>query len=1511
MADIVINTLYETYAKPTAERGVLGLGVPYDTVDDNSNYVTVTQESIERKLDEFKVLYNEFQNLSSGQIDQIDRDYGTATDEESVVFYLKKNIRNIIFKGGPIPSDAAGNRGGKWFDSYNKLPENGGYNIPERGESRFEAKRKCVLVLKDWVQLLEDILNKKEGLVVQPEVIPTTTELQDILESATTLNVAVSVGISAVQLNLLQALTDATTNLTTYKALAFFDESREYKTVLNFGNDNQYLVEAWRVSPSTPNAIQLKLLSPLSPTTTIYDSAFIVTEDAKTVIDNSVEFALPPEIDNTPSLRPFNINYLTDVENKTLVNNVTLTSLGTITGSIGAISSSRISYEDIVFRKWLTADFKSSELNIDFTDFNKFVHYGSAYLRIITFANKLIKLENLNTEMLASVSSSTAAASLKAVEKENIIRNFDPYEQFLYYTTESIAYSASADYADDGVEYFATGSWPKQSDGTVYSPTSGVVTGSWLPTFGAIAQKYDEQNQNYLIKHLPKFIQEDINSNDFLVFIGMFGHVMDNLKVYIDQLPNIYSKNPNPLEELTMDQVYEVATSFGLKLPNINSLQNLQSITQGTGSRETSSETWKRFLHSMIYLTKTKGSRTSMDALLNTYGISSPIVQIKETSNAVEGNYVKSNELTYGLTFESASNTNIRVPLVSSSIVGSTVQIRFVPNVKQNSSIITSTAGWAVDLVRHPSASVISYPERYIVNGLLRTVDSSVSKAEYGRIQIISGSGRTVIASSSYFRLFGDDYTNIMLNSQSGKFVVVQTDGDQILHQETASLSISSLWNASTHIHVGGSGSIKLNNFDGVVDEIRVWGENISVNNFISQSYDPGSYYGNTYTSSYAGLYVHVPFSQPLSSITSSATNESPYQNVSIVQNLPASGFTTASYHRFNRTVRQSVPVVGAKVYTNKKVNVAAPATFDERFIDQNDTVELQPKYSIKSIDDKRYTAGLNTVYTALSPADFTNQNIMRTMGVLDVNSIIGSPRYINELNYDSLRIIKQRYLEYYNKTVNPNAYIRFFKDLIEAVSEMSETMVPARASLLDGIVIESSLLDRNKNYLLNDIGIGGYQSKQFAMWSSSASYFTTSPIGAFTFDADYDIATQVAVTSDVLPYRLSSSVYTPYIPMNDITGIIEFSDEVEAVSSTPSSQLPPSRKVLQRINDNTNQTLSFATSSIADENSAVYYLEADSIDSLPTAQLVSGYARDPYMGIPASGSTPARIASESNTVGPFYNIPPRLDFIDVGTTTFFHKINGIYVYDIFTVQKTPYVVKLDTTENSPVQRLYAPITLLSASSTTDPALNFPGRYTATISSGSTQGAILASDLFSLTGVTGGTAGDRLRLYRNLTDLTNDASRPFATAPGINSGVLFDGELSTPSSTDVFPYTLIQTEVSTIYYAVDGTAGADITLHYFAYDATLTGLLPLGYLPRHYKFSRDNTLGIKRRNYLGCKETGDDAFKVSVSLGNTIIVNPTVGNTNGGSSGGGTTTEGGLPETDTITFGGGGTLNVT
>ena len=85
----------------------------------------------------------------------------------------------------------------------------------------------------------------------------------------------------------------------------------------------------------------------------------------------------------------------------------------------------------------------------------------------------------------------------------------------------------------------------------------------------------------------------------------------------------------------------------------------------------------------------------------------------------------------------------------------------------------------------------------------------------------------------------------------------------------------------------------------------------------------------------------------------------------------------------------------------------------------------------------------------------------------------------------------------------------------------------------------------------------------------------------------------------------------------------------------------------------------------------------------------------------------------------------------------------------------------------------------------------------------------------------------------------------------------------------------------------------------------------MGYLPRHYKFSRDNNTALKRRNYLGCRDTNSTfdnkpPFSVSISSEFNVVVNT---NTTQTTSGGGGTVQ--IPEQmDTITFGGGGQLNV-
>lgn len=1331
----------------------------------------------------------------------------------------------------------------------------------------------ALIYLKGYINLIDAILNLQDA---------TLSRSPDVDQAV--INIELEIKLSTANVPLFSALVGTARQVVREKVLTFFDKDREYKTLLNFGEDRQYVAEAWRLAPKDSGSVQFKLTKPIEQEIVVEDLAFISREIAKSVVD-TIEFELPPLRDTTPYLRPANMDSRNYVDSKMFATNATLTTLGLATASAGAVmgNGTTISYGDTVFRRWFTGDFKSSELNIEFTDYKNFVYFGSAYGRLRAFTNKLEKIEQLTSASISSsVSSSTISLLLKAQEKENIIRNFDPYEQFLYYATASIPYSASAYYLDGEFEYNPIGTWPKQPDGTVYSPYS--ISGSnWLNDQLAIAERYDANNPNYLILNIPRHIKEDVQSSDFLTFFDMAGHLMDNIKVYIDQFPNIYSTNIDPLKELSMDQVYEVAQSFGLKLPNVYALESLQTFNAQfsgeTGSRAYVAETWKRFLHSMVYFAKTKGSRTSFDALLKTYGINSPVLQIKETTHPAAGNYIRSDELTYGLRYTGSVQNNVRVPFVSSSLTASTVQISFNPILRQSSSLITAGT-WAVDVVPHPSAS----------------------KEQYGRIEVVSGSGRTVIATSSYFPLFSDDYTNFMLRSQSGDISIIQTDGDQILFQESASVNLSSLWNSTTYVYVGGSGSIKLGtNFDGVVDEIRVWGENISTEDFVAQSYDPGSYYGTTYTSSYTNLYVHVPFSQPLSSITASVTNESPYQNVSIVQTLPAVGFTTASFSRILRSIKQFTPIVGSTSYTNKKITVAPPPTFNKQFVDGNGTRVLSRITSIKQVEEKQYDSGQNIVSFAVSPTDFINQNIIRSMGVIDVNNLIGSPRYITGSGYANLQSIQKDYTEYFNKVVKPNDYIRFFKDLTEGPSEMADDMTPARAKLLDGIVIESPVLHRNKDTTVRSIKVDGSGTKALAAYvsGSGSAWNSITPIGAY----DFNILTEKV---SLLPDTLGDTL--------PVTAIIAISSSVTFKSSTPRKKLPIGHRVVQKIGSgNISGSYTYATSSMFDANSSFATLEASPLDTeTSVATQEPGYPRTPFVGIPASGSISKRLDSEENTVTPFYEIQPRADFFDVGTTTYFHKANAVYSYDIYTVYKQPYVVKFDTKTDSPLDRLYSPITLLPTGSVTSEY----GRNTTDIASAVYEpnsrafGIIKVANIFTLYGINGA-SGLRIRMYRNSLDQSADINRDFYSPPSPNSGVIFDGLLD--GNQDVFPYTMMQTTDSIVYFTIDNLTGtqivSSITLDYFAYEPD--NLAPNGYLPRHYKFSRDNNTALKRRNYLGCKSRFrikfDEASPINITLSsaNTVIVNSTTANA---SSGTGVVS---IPnEVPAIKFGGGGQLGV-
>jgi hypothetical protein len=654
---------------------------------------------------------------------------------------------------------------------------------------------------------------------------------------------------------------------------------------------------------------------------------------------------------------------------------------------------------------------------------------------------------------------------------------------------------------------------------------------------------------------------------------------------------------------------------------------------------------------------------------------------------------------------------------------------------------------------------------------------------------------------------------------------------------------------------VGGNGSIKSNNFDGKVDEIRVWGEPISNENFVKLSYDPGAYYGTSYSSSYENLYVDVSFSQPLASITKSVANETVYKNVAIVSELTASGFTTASYRRIVRPIRQYLPTIGATSYTTRKVIVQPPPVFGEQFISSDGAYVLQPDRSIKTVEQKRYTSGQNIVSFAVSPSDFINSNILRSMGRdINTNNLIGSPAKMVGERYTEVDAIFNYYLKNYNGKINASQYINFYSNLIKAPTEFVETLLPARAKLLKGVTIESPILDRKRVVAQRGFRVDGTGTNAFKIYTSGSG--STDTNGMYSFDATYDVFLEKDFSTITNPNVVTQKIGNAYVTSSLFSDNSAFdylesaiSSSIQIQSSTPTADLPPFRQLTQQIGR------AWVSSSLMDDRSSVDFVDA-TIQSLATYAVElssSGYPRNPYLGIPS------RIASEENTVQPFYLIEPSANFNDLGTTSYFIKANGRYQLPslVGASEKTVYTTKLDIKGEvaSPYSYYDAPITLLPSGSIVDP----PGRETTTISqktyvSGSQYtGVLRIANIFSLIGVEGA-AGLRFRLYADEEKQRTDASRPFTTIPNSTTGVLFDAILD--GVANVFPYTLIQSnDNSLLYFSVDNTVSTPITskivMSYFDYQPVNN--IPTGYLPRHYKFNRISWAAQSRRNYLGCR----------------------------------------------------------
>jgi hypothetical protein len=939
------------------------------------------------------------------------------------------------------------------------------------------------------------------------------------------------------------------------------------------------------------------------------------------------------------------------------------------TGSIGGYTTSNnISFEDIVMRQWYSFDYNSSELNIDFTDYSNFVFYGSAVMRLESFKQKLKKIEKLEIErqqfsgsnFVGSMDSAATSYVLKtsaefAKEKENIIRSLDRYEQHLYFTPSGsiLPYSASVDYVNSGVEYNDISYWPKDANGNLYS-TDSAIAESWYSTQIDIAARFDELNYNNIVNSLPNHILEDTNSGAYITFVAMIGHFFDTIKPYIDQFPEIYSRNLNPNEGLSKDLIVDIANSVGFPLPSLNTVYNLSDNVIGnlneTPRRDYTVETYKRLLHNFPYFVKSKGTKTALNMLLRSLGISNSLIDVKEIGKSVTSSLYVFEEYSNGINFGGVSGKYIKIPVNESLRLPKSLQLSLYTTTARDTTILRGNFGtdndWALNLKQHPTNPI------------------------FGRFEIVDANDIPFLT-SSYDTFYDGKLINLSLRTLSDeydvRFEVYKTEDDDIIYsssmeEASGSVNFAPRWIDTSHIIIGSTGSFGYNTFDGVVDEIRLWGKNLSNEMTINTAFDPSSNAGDTYTDASNFLYVQLSFNKlNTGSLPTALENESPYASASVspsLETIECNNIQVEDFERYIRSIRQILPEIGSSGYVTKKIKVAEPAS---PILDNDGVPTLSRTQSMVPVWQKQRNIqlGKSKIVVGTSPTEIINQNIIRNIGLENINAAIGTPTELYEPLGASLSDIQKHYSTYYRVDVDVNRYIRVLSSVSSVLNEIIDYFIPARASLSTGIVIEPTIIERQRISPLRKMRVYGAGTRKTK--NAPSSLTGSSPDYTATFNLSQTINTKNIVTESGYFATYTSSIELSHNLIE--IGYPTYLADIPTVSPLESGMF----LVYDKQHLNLQLNAEYSSSSSLPWPKSFVDMGTTNLNKIGFNNQYHGQeGAEPFNRAYTRKLFAYEITASSNNglfIDALREIPPSCDFRDFGSYTFFSKESGVYYF--------------------------------------------------------------------------------------------------------------------------------------------------------------------------------------------------------------------------------------------------------
>jgi hypothetical protein len=867
---------------------------------------------------------------------------------------------------------------------------------------------------------------------------------------------------------------------------------------LNFG-DNQLPIanniQLDNTDPSNPT-ILIKLYEALPEEFDLNSTLWVVT-----LVEEPIAYKVTFEdeiftiSDTIPVKGPnFNLDLKDQVNNSTVSYDYSTLTTTTLTSSQNQLRS--------------LLEEKEIDINVDYTDFNNFIHFSSVQTRLENFYYKVGLIEQYSSSIAtlnnATNSPSNISSSKTIYESKisDIITNFDGYDYYLYYSSGSWA-------------------WPKTTSNPPYAlaKTNSLAVSQWFGSsvegetyYGGIslsASNFDNLNQNNLYYAIPEYLRNDSSNDQYQLFIEMVGQFYDNIWIYYKDVTEKYNADNRLENGISKDIVADAIRDFGIKLYQNNfSNEDLYTAFLGltpdgalfpfpniTGSLPTptgfeyvdtlisasndymplddvNKSLYKRIYHNLPYLLKAKGTLPALRTLITSYGIPDTILRIneyggKDKVNSNDWDYWQ-NEFNYSILTDSISPCVATKFNALNNLWGATNETPEAVMLRFKLATTDHKNGDPSETVFKLNTDV-ELSLLYTGSGLSSgSYSGSIIDPyyQYASLNFYPDPSDLSISASVYLPFYNQDWWSVMINAvHNGSNI------DYTLY-------------AANKVYEGGDNGTELGFFtsSSVSSPKDYW---IDSNQALygrpmSGSFQEIRYYVNPISESVFKDYVMNP-----SSIEGNSLNSGPNElafraslggelytgSVSIHPKVTGSWETTSSFDGDSGFEINSIFTPNTEYFFYDQPIAGIKNAISDKIRLENDTLPAGDTLSsIRALSQQpsissSYTANTNLLEVAFSPQDEINEDIMDQIGYLNIGEFIGDPRLRSSSaeSYPALDNLRNAYFEKYTKNYDLNDFMRLIKFFDNSLFKMIKDFVPARTSLASGVVIKQHILERNK----------------------------------------------------------------------------------------------------------------------------------------------------------------------------------------------------------------------------------------------------------------------------------------------------------------------------------------------------------------------------------------------------------------------------------------------------------------